>query len=134
MILIIGGAYQGKKEYAYNLLNSNENKGYNKRNSLDGVTCKLEEIYTAPLIYHFHSLIQRAIMEEWDIYEVVDILIERNPDVVIISNEIGYGVVPMDAMERRYREETGRVMCKIAKLSREVHRVVCGIGTVIKHD
>ena len=28
---------------------------------------------------------------------------------VVISNEIGYGIVPMDKFERRYRELTGRI-------------------------
>ena len=31
------------------------------------------------------------------------------------------------------REKTGRICCRIAKEAGEVHRVVCGLGTVIKH-
>ena len=58
---------------------------------------------------------------------------EKNPDVVILSNELGYGVVPVDQFDRAYREKTGRVCCKVAQAAQEVHRVVCGLGTVIKH-
>ena len=50
-----------------------------------------------------------------------------------MTNELGYGVVPTDSFDRAYREKTGRVCCRIAKEADEVHRVVCGIGTVIKH-
>jgi adenosyl cobinamide kinase/adenosyl cobinamide phosphate guanylyltransferase len=59
-------------------------------------------------------------------------LMERNPDVVLVSNELGYGVVPIDAFDRKYREGTGRLCCLLAKEATEVHRVVCGLGQVIK--
>ena len=38
----------------------------------------------------------------------------KNPDLVLISNELGYGVVPMDVFDRNYRETTGRVCTEIA--------------------
>ncbi|MCI9019059.1 MAG: cobinamide kinase, partial [Lachnospiraceae bacterium] len=55
-------------------------------------------------------------------------------EAVIVVNELGSGVVPIDAFDRNYRETTGRICCELAKKAREVHRVVCGIGMVIKHD
>ncbi len=61
-------------------------------------------------------------------------MIKENRKAVIISNEIGYGIVPIDKFERRYRELTGRICCEIAKESKEVHRVICGIGTIIKGE
>ena len=51
--------------------------------------------------------------------------------LVIISDEIGYGLVPIDAFERKYREEAGRVNCFFARKAEQVIRVVCGIGTRI---
>lgn len=136
MILIIGGAYQGKKDYAFHLLYGAECKSNNEneKDHLDGETCELKDIYEAKIIYHFHFFIRRALEDNWDMKHLVESLFEKNPNIVIVSNEIGYGVVPMDPVDRRYREVTGRIMCSIAKVSREVHRVVCGIGTVIKHD
>ena len=59
-------------------------------------------------------------------------LIEKNPDILLITNEQGYGVVPTDRFDREYREKTGRICCQIAKEAKEVHRIVCGVGTVIK--
>ena len=29
---------------------------------------------------------------------------EKNPDIILVSQEVGYGVVPMDAFDRKYRE------------------------------
>ena len=61
-----------------------------------------------------------------------ELLLQKNPDAVIVSEEVGYGVVPVDAFEREYREAVGRICTKLAAGSRRVTRVICGIGTVIK--
>ena len=42
------------------------------------------------------------------------------------------GIVPVDRMEREYREQTGRVCTRLAAYSEKVYRVMCGIGQVIK--
>ena len=57
----------------------------------------------------------------------------ENPRLLLISNELGYGVVPMDAFDRTYRETTGRICTYLAKESQTVIRVVCGMGMVIKN-
>ena len=49
-----------------------------------------------------------------------------------MTNELGYGVVPVDAFDRLWREKTGRICTELAGKAEEVHRVVCGIGMVIK--
>ena len=125
MILVTGGCFQGKTAYAC------ETFGIQKTDAADGMTCSLEEIYTAKLLYHFHEYIRR-LMELGQEFSVEQLL-EMNPDIVLVTNELGYGVVPVDKFDRAYREKTGRVCCKVAKEAKEVHRVVCGIGTVIKH-
>ena len=54
--------------------------------------------------------------------------------VILVSEEVGYGIVPADAFERQYREAVGRVCTALAAKSSRVTRVVCGIGTVLKDD
>ena len=64
--------------------------------------------------------------------KIVEKLKCENSEIVLITDEIGYGIVPTDAFYREYRETHGRVCTQIAAEAKEVHRVICGIGTVIK--
>ncbi len=131
MWLITGGAYQGKLEYSLNKTD------IQKENTIEGATCKWEELLEKPLVNHFHLWIKRMLEEGKDgkdVYSLISQILLNNPNVVIIVDELGCGIVPMEAFDREYRELTGRVCCAIAKEAKEVHRVVCGIGMVIKHD
>lgn len=125
MILVTGGCFQGKTAYAC------ETFGISMEEARDGAVCALEELYTAKLLYHFHEYIRR-LMEAGQELSIERIL-KVNPNIVLVTNELGYGVVPIDKFDRDYREKTGRLCCQIAKQAAEVHRVVCGLGTVIKH-
>jgi adenosyl cobinamide kinase/adenosyl cobinamide phosphate guanylyltransferase len=127
MWLISGGAYQGKLKYAL------ERTGINESEATEGKDCSLQELLEKPLVNHFHLWIDRMLKEEQDINILLVRILARNPEIVIIVDELGCGVVPMNPYDRRYREMTGRICCKLAKEAEEVHRVICGIGTVIKH-
>lgn len=52
--------------------------------------------------------------------------------VIVVSNEIGLGVVPMGAVTRRYVDELGRLNQRIAALAREVTLMVAGLPMTIK--
>jgi adenosylcobinamide kinase/adenosylcobinamide-phosphate guanylyltransferase len=67
-----------------------------------------------------------------DVMAIAERLIRENPDVVIVTDEIGYGIVPVDKAEREYREVAGRICTRLAAEADEVYRVICGIGTRIK--
>ncbi len=127
MILIIGGAYQGKLAYAKDR--------YPEIVWTDGGTCGKEELLECNGIFHFHKLIERMMRDGRDIkslLELADRLVIKNPEIVIVTDEIGYGIVPADVFEREYRENTGRVCTALAAKAEEVYRVICGIGTKIK--
>ncbi|MDD2957933.1 MAG: bifunctional adenosylcobinamide kinase/adenosylcobinamide-phosphate guanylyltransferase [Lachnospiraceae bacterium] len=128
MKLIIGGAFQGKLEYAVKLT------GCAKEDFLDGAACELQDVFEAKGIYHFQEYIRRCLELEEDCSELAGRLAEQNPDLVIISEELGYGIVPYEPFDRKYRETTGRVCTSLAALSSQVVRVVCGIGMVLKND
>ena len=51
---------------------------------------------------------------------------------MIICDEIGNGIVPLDAFEREYREHTGRILIELAGKADEVVRIICGIQQRIK--
>ena len=52
--------------------------------------------------------------------------------LVLVSDEVGSGIVPIDAFEREFREKNGRVNCYLAGQAEQVIRVTAGIGTRIK--
>lgn len=124
MILVTGGCFQGKKNYV------REKFGLTAEELTDGGTCPMEALYSAKALYHFHEYVRR-LMEAGETFSL-ERLKEKNPDILLVTNELGYGVVPTDRFDREYREKTGRICCQIAKEAKEVHRVVCGLGTVIK--
>ena len=54
--------------------------------------------------------------------------------VIVVSNEIGMGVVPMGAMTRRYVDELGRLNQRVAALAREVTLMVAGLPMTVKSE
>ena len=52
--------------------------------------------------------------------------------VIVVSNEIGMGIVPGDKLTRLYRDMVGRANQEIAKEADEVFLVVSGISLKIK--
>ena len=124
MILVTGGCFQGKTQYACGTF------GVGSGDTADGAVCPLEELYRTKLLYHFHEYIRR-LMEAGEEFSLERLWAE-NPEVILVTNELGCGVVPVDQFDRAYREKTGRICCQIAREAVQVHRVVCGIGTVMK--
>lgn len=84
------------------------------------------------VVNHFHNWIRSRILDGGCPEEEVWLFLERCPDSIIISDEVGNGIVPADAFEREYRERTGRILVELAKKAEEVERVICGIGQKIK--
>jgi hypothetical protein len=126
MKMIIGGAYQGKIRCAY------EYFGFSESDMVNGSICDFEEAFTARCIKSYHKLISRLLAEGVDPVAFTEKLCEANKDVVIIMDEIGCGIVPVEKAERLRREATGRCGCIIAEKSDTVIRVICGIPSFIK--
>ena len=57
---------------------------------------------------------------------------EGGKKIIIISDEIGGGIVPLDAFEREWRETTGRILCRLVSQAEKVTRIVLGLPQVIK--
>ncbi|MFQ7552808.1 MAG: bifunctional adenosylcobinamide kinase/adenosylcobinamide-phosphate guanylyltransferase [Blautia marasmi] len=98
----------------------------------DGAKASYEDIFSARCLYHFHEWIRARLLENRDLSNLEEELSGKNPEIVLISNELGYGVVPVDAFDRKYREAVGRICTRTAARAKRVVRVTCGIGTVIK--
>ena len=125
MNMIIGGAFQGKKELA--------EAEYPDITWVRGEEADLEMLLRADGVLGFHEFIRKELKEGREVGDLAGKLIRNNPEIILVSDEVGYGVVPIDAFDRRYREAVGRVCTELAFFSEKVTRVVCGIGTVIKN-
>lgn len=53
-------------------------------------------------------------------------------DLVIVSNEVGHGIVPENALARRFREAQGRLNIALAAEADLVFHVVAGLPQVLK--
>lgn len=126
MKLIIGGAFQGKKAYA------SQRYHLKQEDWKDGETCKKEELYTAMAVCNFHILLRRMLQGGENISQIPERLREQNPNLILVTDEVGYGIVPMEREEREWREGCGRVCTAFAAQSDEVIRVCCGIGKKLK--
>ena len=126
MEMMIGGAYQGKEALARRL--------YPDIHWINGTNVTRAELLRAEGVLGFHAFIRKELQAGSDLADLAAELIEKNPDVVLVSDEVGYGVVPIDAFDRAYREIVGRICTELAAHSGKVIRVVCGVGTVIKEE
>ncbi|MEW6108275.1 MAG: bifunctional adenosylcobinamide kinase/adenosylcobinamide-phosphate guanylyltransferase [Nitrospirota bacterium] len=55
-----------------------------------------------------------------------------NTPLLIVSNEVGMGIVPENEMARRFRDMAGTLNQRIAEIADEVYMVVAGIPVKIK--
>ncbi|MFP4164114.1 MAG: bifunctional adenosylcobinamide kinase/adenosylcobinamide-phosphate guanylyltransferase [Chitinispirillaceae bacterium] len=53
-------------------------------------------------------------------------------EIIIVSNEVGWGIVPLEPEVRRYRDWAGRLNQRIAALAQKVYLSVAGIPVKIK--
>ena len=63
---------------------------------------------------------------------LVDEIIKSKMDAVIVTNEIGCGIVPENRLARIFRDIAGRVNQRMAENSSEVYLAVSGIPVKIK--
>ncbi|MFJ2992788.1 bifunctional adenosylcobinamide kinase/adenosylcobinamide-phosphate guanylyltransferase [Pandoraea sp. NPDC087047] len=72
--------------------------------------------------------------EQWQ--NVVDTLaatlVSLPGKLVVVSNEIGLGVIPMGSITRRYVDELGRLNQRVAALAPQVRFVVAGLPMAVK--
>ncbi len=108
MIFVTGGAFQGKADFV--------------RKKWTG----------AEILDQLHILVKEKLEAGEDPAAYIQEMIGRNPDIILISDMIGSGIIPMDPAENKWREVHGRICCSLASQADEVYLVTCGIGQKIK--
>ena len=127
MKLIIGGFSQGKLNYVL------KKHSVEECVVLDGMLCGDDEGQEKTVIInHFHNWVRESIINGGCPEEESLSFVEKHPECIIISDEVGNGIVPIETFEREYRERTGRILVDLADRAGEVVRVICGIGQKIK--
>lgn len=63
---------------------------------------------------------------------LIDSLARLPGRIVLVSNEVGMGVVPTDALSRRFVDESGRLHQAIAQVADQVWWVVAGLPQCLK--
>lgn len=119
MILVIGGMGQGKLAAVL------RNTEYTEKD----VTCTPG--VGKPVLNDLQEAVRSALAEG---KTQEQILAELAGHAVIISDEVGCGVVPVDRFEREWRETVGRICCLLAKDAEQVVRVFCGVPMVLKGE
>ncbi len=125
MEVIIGGAYQGKTEYAKTTfeLSDEDISVCDKNGNVD---------FNKKCISHLEKLsfwcVEHGIEPADHFFEHA-----KNLDgLIVISDDISCGVVPIDKTERAWREANGRLLMRLSKESEHVTRVFCGFAQSLK--
>lgn len=128
MKMVVGGAYEGKTDYARWQL------GLSEGDIADGLECTQRELLNCKCVKHAEELVRRTLKRGGDPMQLAENMIRFNPDMIVIANEVGCGIVPVNSEERAFREAAGRFCTRLASFSDEVHRVVYGQGMIIKKE
>lgn len=136
MRLVIGGYAQGKLHYVlkkYDLPQTCVQEAENCLSPMDAAAGSAAEKADGILIVnHLHRWTRRELEAGREPEQELEAFLRMFPDCILICDEIGSGIVPMDAKEREWRERTGRIMTRLAQDAESVERVVCGIGQILK--
>ena len=124
MIMITGGAFQGKTEFAKTRFSLKD------EDIIDCGSCDLDAVPESRCVRNYELAVKRVMARGEDPLAFTD----RLKCDIILMNEIGSGIIPLEKSEREWREMTGRVGCIIASRAVTVYRVCCGIAKIIKGE
>lgn len=127
MRLVIGGYAQGKREYVLEKYRLPETAVW------DAALPAGEALLDTPVVIdHFHLWVKGCMERGESPRELFLEFLQGQEDCIVISDEVGNGIVPLDPKEREYREGVGRLLTELAAMAEEVERVICGIGQKLK--
>lgn len=86
------------------------------------------------LLQDFRDDAPTAALPIWDAErtQLLHWLRDASSNVLLISNEVGSGIVPLSAVSRRFQDEQGRLNQALAAICERVSLVVAGIAVPIK--
>lgn len=121
MIFIFGGRCQGKLSFAKEIFGNNLTV-FNARSNF------IESFSNFDIIINIEEVVRELLKRSEKPSEYFYNNLKEFENKIIIGNEIGCGIVPVDDFERLWRDETGFVYQLLCRNSKEVYRVFAGIG------
>ena len=82
--------------------------------------------WVANLVVRSHDNLQESVSE------FIQKIKKANSVIIIVTNEVGLGVIPESSLARRYLEELTDINRRVAEISDEVYFMVSGIPLRIK--
>ena len=124
MHFIFGGRYMGMLEYALEL-------------QPGAVVCDLahdaaENIAAAGIVCGVHLLVRQLLESGGEPLLFFEQSVPALRGKILIGDEVGSGVVPVEPFERLWRDEVGRVYQLLARNAPDVTRVWAGIPQPLK--
>ena len=125
MYFIFGGISQGKLHYAKKLYGE-------ELTVCDLKCCKIEDSFSADIMINIQDTVKSMLLAGENPSDYFKAHIDQFSNKILIGNEIGCGIVPVDALEREWRDETGWVYQFLVSKATRVDRVWAGIGQTLK--
>ena len=69
---------------------------------------------------------------ETELFTIIDGLLERFSEVIVVTNEVGLGIVPESSLGRRFRDLAGRCHQGLTKRADEVYFAMMGLRLRLK--
>lgn len=124
MVLIIGGAYQGKRDFAKSRFSLSET---------DIFDCTGGEIdFSKRCIDHLEEFTYACARDGIDAVHYFQSHRELWRDSILICRDIAAGVVPMGADMRSWRQMNGRLCRYLSGEAERVSRLFCGLEERLK--
>ncbi|MCD8224585.1 MAG: bifunctional adenosylcobinamide kinase/adenosylcobinamide-phosphate guanylyltransferase [Clostridiales bacterium] len=131
MIVIVGGRYQGKREFARKLSGLEETEFAAMVAQAGRISP--EEAIGKRCLVDFQDFLRRIMESGTDPQEFVSAVLETEPEIVTLA-EVGSGLVPMERFERDWRDAVGVAGQRLAARADTVYRVTCGLPLLIKGE
>jgi adenosylcobinamide kinase/adenosylcobinamide-phosphate guanylyltransferase len=99
---------------------------------IDDITLLVMNVFTACGEAANADTLEKAVAAE--IQELITCIDKCRADFIIVTNEVGLGIIPADIVSRQYRDLLGRANRLLAARVDEVYFMVAGIPMVVKNS
>lgn len=100
-------------------------------NGTDVVVVDCLTVWLGNLYLHFQEA-EEKVRREIDAF--LDHLDHPACDLILVTNEVGWGIVPVNPLARSYRDMAGYLNRRVAEKSEKVYMLCCGIPLTLKGE